>query len=73
MDVPRPEHPRPQWRRDTWQSLNGDWDFDFDFGLSGRQRGWHRAPELTRHITVPFCPESRLSGIGHTDFMGAVW
>ena len=73
MDIPRPEHPRPQWRRDTWKSLNGDWDFDFDFGLSGRQRGWHRAPELRRHITVPFCPESRLSGIGHTDFMAAVW
>ncbi len=73
MDIPRPEHPRPQWRRDTWKSLNGDWDFDFDFDLSGRQRGWHRAPELRRHITVPFCPESRLSGIGHTDFMAAVW
>ena len=73
MDIPRPEHPRPQWRRDTWKSLNGDWNFDFDFGLSGRQRGWHRAPELRRHITVPFCPESRLSGIGHTDFMAAVW
>ena len=73
MEPPRPEHPRPQWRRDTWQSLNGDWDFDFDFGLSGRQRGWHRAPELRQHITVPFCPESRLSGIGHTDFIAAVW
>jgi beta-galactosidase/beta-glucuronidase len=73
VTTPRSEHPRPQWRRDSWQSLNGDWEFDFDFGLSGRQRGWHQAPELTQKITVPFCPESRLSGIGHTDFMAAVW
>ena len=60
-------------QRHRWQSLNGDWDFDFDFGLSGRERGWHADPELTQQITVPFCPESRLSGIAYTDFIPAVW
>ncbi len=73
MTIPRAEHPRPQFQRDNWQSLNGVWDFDFDFGLSGRERGWSQAPALTQQITVPFCPESRLSGIGHTDFIPAVW
>jgi beta-galactosidase/beta-glucuronidase len=73
MQTPRPEHPRPQLRRDAWLSLNGSWDFDFDFSLSGRERGWQQAPELTQRITVPFCPESRLSGIAHTDFIPAVW
>ena len=24
-------------------------------------------------IIVPFCPESRLSGIGYTDWIAAVW
>ena len=60
-------------QRHRWQSLNGDWDFDFDFGHSGRERGWHADPELTQQITVPFCPESRLSGIAYTDFIPAVW
>ena len=39
MNIPRPEHPRPQFVRDTWMNLNGTWDFLFDFGNSGRDRG----------------------------------
>ena len=73
-DHPRPEHPRPQFFRNDWRNLNGAWHFDFDFGRSGEQKGWPEDPSgLTRKITVPFCPESRLSGIGHTDFIPAVW
>ncbi|MCC5843438.1 MAG: beta-glucuronidase [Verrucomicrobia bacterium] len=72
--VPRSEHPRPQFRRDAWLNLNGRWNFAFDFGGSGEERGW---PEdlsgFEEKILVPFCPESTLSGIGHTDFMRAVW
>ncbi|MFC1525179.1 glycoside hydrolase family 2 protein [Candidatus Latescibacterota bacterium] len=74
MSQPRPEHPRPQFRRDRWLNLNGEWDFALDFGASGEDRGWPSGPSgWTDRITVPFCPESRLSGIGHTDFMPAVW
>lgn len=29
IDIPRPEHPNPQMRRDHWYNLNGQWDFDF--------------------------------------------
>ena len=28
--VPRPEHPRPDFQRANWLSLNGSWDFRFD-------------------------------------------
>ena len=82
MNIPRPEHPRPQFVRDTWMNLNGTWDFLFDFGNSGRDRGlwkdenFDAAREESRFpvtITVPFCPESRLSGIGYTDWIAAVW
>jgi len=74
MSQPRPEHPRPQFQRDQWLNLNGVWNFAFDFGLSGRERGWHKDPSaLDQQITVPFCPESELSGIGYTDFIPAVW
>lgn len=74
MTIPRSEHPRPELRRDDWLCLNGAWQFDADPARSGRARGLNR-PEaaLPREIIVPFCPESRLSGIGETDFCDAVW
>ena len=71
--VPRSEYPRPQFQRADWQCLNGTWNFAFDFGQSGRERNWQKATSLERQITVPFCPESQLSGIGYTDFIPAVW
>jgi beta-galactosidase/beta-glucuronidase len=72
--VPRPEHPKPQFERAEWINLNGKWNFAFDFGESGIERGWHTDPsEFDRTITVPFCPESKLSGIEYKDFMPAVW
>ncbi len=77
MSIPRPEHPRPSFVRDTWQNLNGDWEFLFDFGNSGRDRKLYLNENFSKgdikRITVPFCPESRLSGIGYIDFMNAVW
>jgi len=72
-DVPRPEYPRPNFVRPDWRCLNGMWEFEIDHGCSGHERGLQHAPRLTERITVPFCPESRLSGIGYTDFMSAVW
>ena len=70
--MPRSEYPRPQFVRPEWLCLNGEWQFEMDAGDSGRERGLARRP-LRDRITVPFCPESVLSGIGHTDFMNAVW
>ncbi|QGY47568.1 beta-glucuronidase [Maribellus comscasis] len=73
-NIPRPEHPRPQFMRDTWINLNGQWNFAFDFGKSGIERGWFSDPsEFDMKINVPFCPESSLSGIEYKDFMPAVW
>jgi len=73
-DIPRPEYPRPQFVRDHWLCLNGQWEFEIDAGDSGLARGLAKpGHELHGQITVPFCPESVLSGVGHTDFMNAVW
>ncbi|MFC4005933.1 glycoside hydrolase family 2 protein [Nonomuraea purpurea] len=71
-DVPRPEYPRPQMVRPDWLTLNGTWQFEIDAGDSGLERGLLER-ELSGTITVPFAPESELSGVGHTDFMEAVW
>lgn len=67
--VPRIEYPRPQFRRDEWLNLNGEWTCEFDFSGSGRERGLTDSRGFSRKILVPFCPESRLSGIGFTDFI----
>ena len=70
--IPRSEYPRPQFVRDGWMNLNGKWQFAMDLGGSGRARGLVDGP-LDMEIMVPFCPESKLSGIGYVDFMEAVW
>jgi beta-galactosidase/beta-glucuronidase len=89
MTVLRPEYPRPQFVRKDWLNLNtpvfftgGDnktlqvsdtiWQFEIDPGDSGLERGLLERP-LRGSIRVPFCPESQLSGVEHTDFMKAVW
>ncbi|MEU6390607.1 sugar-binding domain-containing protein [Streptomyces sp. NPDC046939] len=72
QDLPRPEYPRPQFAREAWLNLNGEWQFEIDRADTGLERGL-RERELSGRITVPFCPESELSGIGDTDFLEAVW
>lgn len=70
--IPRSEYPRPQFVRDRWLCLNGDWGFEIDQGDSGIHRGLLER-ELSGRITVPFCPESQLSGIACHDYYNAVW
>jgi beta-galactosidase/beta-glucuronidase len=71
--VPRAEYPRPQFERQDWQNLNGEWTYDFDFGKSGMNRQLYNSTGFDNKITVPFCPESVLSGVQHTDFIPAMW
>jgi beta-galactosidase/beta-glucuronidase len=58
--------------RADWLCLNGTWEFEADPGDSGLERGM-LDQALAQTITVPFCPESPLSGLQHEDFMAAVW
>jgi beta-galactosidase/beta-glucuronidase len=71
--IPRAEHPRPQFQRESWLNLNGVWTFAFDFGQSGAARDWQKSAGFEGRITVPFCPESNLSGVAHTDFIPEIW
>ena len=73
MNIPRPEHPNPQFERENWVNLNGKWEFEIDRGVSGRDRRFYERTSLNSEIIVPFCPESILSGIGDTDFLNCVW
>ncbi len=69
----RTEYPRPQFERKDWICLNGEWDFTVDNSRTGTQRGYQNAEHFDKKIIVPFCPESKLSGIEHKDFMNGVW
>ena len=71
--TPRPEYPRPQFERNTWVNLNGTWSYSFDFGRTGAQKGWANSRGFDGKITVPFCPESSLSGVQYTDFINSIW
>lgn len=73
MSIPRPEHPRMQFYRPDWINLNGEWSYEFDFGKSGIERGLHKSTGFAGKIVVPFCPESRLSGVGYTDFIESMF
>lgn len=70
----RTEHPKPQFQRDSWQNLNGLWQFEMDHENNGVDRKLYEASaQLSQTINVPFCCESKLSGIGYTDFINSVW
>lgn len=71
-DIPRKEYPRPQFERTAWVNLNGEWDYTFDFSNSGMEQEYHKATSFSGKITVPFCPESSLSGVGHKDFINHI-
>lgn len=54
-------YPRPDFKREDWTDLNGEWDFSFD------------EPVFDRKIQVPFCYQSEMSGIGDTGVHHIVW
>ena len=49
-------YPRPLMKRDSFLCLNGEWDFAVN--------NFEEPARYDRKITVPFCPESLLSGVG---------
>ena len=62
--IPLPEHPRPDFQREAWQSLNGSWQFQLDAQDSGEVRRWYlRGLPAPRTIVVPFPWGSPLSGV----------
>ena len=73
MKQMRTEYPRPRLERAEWLNLNGEWQYTFDFSRSGDARDWKNAAAFEGKINVPFCPESKLSGVGFTDFIEMMW
>lgn len=71
--MPRAEYPRPQFERSEWLNLNGEWTFTLDLANTGHERDFSNSKGFDGTIVVPFAPESKLSGVAHTEFINAVW
>jgi hypothetical protein len=70
-EVPRPEHPTPQLERSEWLNLNGEWEFA---ETDDSARDLHElGAQFPDKITVPFCRESKLSGLERKGFVKNVW
>ncbi len=52
------EYPRPQMTRENWTNLNGEWNYAVTTLETEKPSGW------AGKILVPFCLESKLSGVG---------
>ena len=63
-------YPRPMLRRESWQSLDGEWDFAID--ADGLLRTL-KSIQWSSRIIVPFAPETKLSGIEASGFISACW
>lgn len=72
---PKPEYPRMQFRRtQSWENLNGEWDFAFDYNRSAiSSEKWKKDDFYDKKIIVPFAPETKLSGIEDVDFHESVF
>ena len=70
----RKEYPRPQFRREKWQNLNGEWQFAFDDNRDGELNDFPSGKVvLNQKINVPFAYQCKASGIGDPTNHDTVW
>ncbi|MBR0365756.1 MAG: glycoside hydrolase family 2 [Clostridia bacterium] len=67
------DHPRPQFVRDSWQNLNGKWNFIFDDENAGEQKEFFKKFPKATEITVPFTYETKMSGIDDQTVHENIW
>lgn len=65
--------PRPDFYRENWIDLNGRWKFLFDDAELGIKEKWFENFPEAREICVPFCYQSKESGIGDTQIHPVMW
>lgn len=74
-NMPRAEYPRPDFVRDDFVCLNGEWDFAYDDNNEGISGRWYEDKKDTfdKKIIVPYTYLCELSGINDQDFHDIVW
>ena len=65
---------RPQFVREQWTDLNGEWQFAFDDGNEGKRKAYFSAfPASAKTIIVPYSYETPASGIADETAHSVVW
>ncbi len=73
MKCYKKNYPRPQFVRDNWVDLSGEWGFRFDDENRGEIEKWYQTFDAQRKIQVPFTYETEKSGIGDESVHNYVW
>ncbi len=71
--IPRMEYPRPDFERQQWINLNGEWEFEFDDLNVGEIEKWYENGAFSKKILVPFCYQCKLSGINDKGMHENMW
>ena len=66
-------YPRPQFVRNKWVNLNGDWNFTFDDENLGEEKEYYISFPTRNKINVPFTYETELSEIKDESVHYVVW
>ena len=63
--IPRSEYPRPIFRRESFQSLNGEWKFAFDDSDLGLSEKWFQGGDenFDKNIIVPYTYQGSITRI----------
>lgn len=67
------DYPRPQFVRDHWDDLSGEWNFLFDDDNVGEEKKYYNDLPADRIINVPFTYETEASGINDQSQHDNVW
>ena len=67
------DYPRPQFIREDWENLNGEWNFAFDDSNEGEIKKYYKNFPVKYTINVPFTYETNLSGINDESIHYIVW
>ena len=73
MKCYKKDYPRPQFVRENWENLNGEWNFSFDDKNCGEKEKWYISFPEALKIQVPFTYETKLSGIQDETCHNQIW
>ena len=71
--IRRTNHPCPDRARKNWQTLNGSWQFRFDWNNEGKKQRWYAQPAFDLTIQVPFAYQAALSGVDEKKHCDVLW
>ncbi|MBA5728432.1 glycoside hydrolase family 2 [Aerococcaceae bacterium INB8] len=70
----RNNYPRPQFQREKWINLNGDWQIEFDYKNQGLSNKYFKQDvKFSENIEVPYVYQSKKSGLNHKKNCEVLW